>query len=196
MQHPSIILASTSPIRSSILLNAGIMFSCQPPNLDEKTAKLKLTEHSPKNLALHLAELKALSISKPNTLIIGADQTLSCEQVIFNKPKTQSSARSQLIALRGKTHTLHSALACAENGKIIWKICDEAHLTMRSFSDSFLESYIYDCGDDILSSVGSYQLEKQGVQLFEKLEGDYFTILGLPLLPLLTFLRGYGIAQL
>lgn len=195
MSPPNIILASTSKIRSTILINAGLSIRCQPPNLDEPAAKNKLGEISPKNLAMALAELKALSISNTNALVLGMDQILSCNQTVFNKPRSITEARAQLIALRGKTHTLYSAIACAQNGKIIWSICDDAHLTMRDFSDLFLQCYINACGDDILSAVGCYQVERQGMQLFEKIEGDYFTILGLPLLPLLAFLRGHGSLQ-
>jgi septum formation protein len=195
MQSPNIILASTSKIRNSILLNAGLSFSCQAPSLDEETAKSNLGDISAKNLASELAKLKALSIEATTGIVIGADQTLSCHNTIFHKPESLTAARSQLNELRGETHTLHSALACTQNGKIIWSTCEEAHLTMRNFSDSFLETYISVCGNDIQNAVGGYQLEKQGVQLFDEIEGDYFTILGLPLLPLLTFLRKSGFLQ-
>ncbi len=192
MSSPNIILASTSKIRSTILLNAGLSITCQKPALDEECAKAKLVNLSAKNLALALAELKALSTKIPNAIVIGADQTLSCNNIIFHKPESLSAARSQLNELRGQIHTLHSALVCAKNGSIIWSTCEEANLTMREFSDSFLETYLNTFSDDTINSVGSYQLEKQGVQLFEKIEGDYFTILGLPLLPLLAFLRDSG----
>jgi septum formation protein len=195
MQKSAIILASTSTIRRAILENAGLEISCQTPMLDEAVEKTNLGCQSPKNLALRLAELKALSITSANTLVVGADQTLSCENIVFHKPESQTTAKLQLSELRGKTHILHSAATCALNGQIIWSICEEAHLTMRRFSDPFLDTYINACGDDILSSAGSYQLEKRGVQLFEKIEGDYFTILGLPLLPLLNFLREHGAIQ-
>lgn len=185
-------LASTSAIRKNILENAGLKVASVAPKVDEDAAKIKLIDKSPQQLALGLAELKALSLQKPNELIIGADQTLSCNDILFNKPESVAAAREQLHQLRGKAHTLHSALACAENGKITWSICVDATLTMRNFSDACLDHYISECGADIITSVGSYKLEKQGVRLFEKIDGDYFTILGLPLLPLLAFLRSTG----
>jgi septum formation protein len=193
MPQSKLILASTSKIRQAVLENAGLVISCKQPNLDEHAAKAKLGSISPKSLAQALAEQKSLSLECRDGIIIGADQTLSCNSTIFHKPKSLSAARAQLLELRGKTHSLHSALACAQNGKIIWSICDDARLTMRDFSNDYVDHYIKACGDDILSSVGSYKLEKQGVQLFEKIEGDYFTILGLPLLPLLAFLRDHKI---
>jgi septum formation protein len=195
MQPHNFILASTSKIRSSILNNAGLTFISQTPGLDEETAKSNLGDISAKNLAIELAKLKALSVSAASGIVIGADQTLSYHNTIFHKPESLAAARSQLNELRGQTHTLHSAVACAQNGRIMWSTCEEAHLTMRNFSDLFLETYLNLCGNDIQNAVGGYQLEKQGVQLFDKIEGDYFTILGLPLLPLLTFLRNNGFLQ-
>jgi septum formation protein len=189
MTASHLILASTSKIRLTVLQNAGLGVICLPPELDEETAKIKLGQVTPKALAVALAEQKALSLKNPEAWVIGADQTLSCNNTIFHKPDTLGKARQQLQELRGKTHTLHSSLAVAHGGKIIWSICEDAHLTMRTFSDDFLERYISENGADLLTSVGSYKLERSGVQLFEKIEGDYFTILGFPLLPFLSFLR-------
>jgi septum formation protein len=189
MTASHLILASTSKIRQTVLQNAGLTVICLPPELDEEAAKIKLGPVTPKALAIALAQQKALSLKNPDAWVIGADQTLSCNNTIFHKPETLEEARKQLQALRGKTHALHSSLAVAHGGKIIWSICEDAHLIMRTFSDDFLEQYISQNRADLLTSVGSYKLEKTGVQLFDKIEGDYFTILGFPLLPFLSFLR-------
>jgi septum formation protein len=184
-----LILASTSKIRQHILADAGLVFESQKPDVNEELAKSKYNSLSAKDLALALAKDKAQSLSEPTRFILGADQTLSCEGVVYNKPASLKEAYEQLISLRGKTHTLHSALAIAQKGKIIWCVCEGAHLTMRNFSDKFAKSYVEACGEALLTTVGAYQLENRGAQLFEKIDGDYFTILGLPLLPCLAFLR-------
>lgn len=189
MPAPEIILASTSAIRQQLLKNAGVVFSCQSPAVDEEEYKLKHCCLNPQELAVALAELKAKSIKSPNTIIIGADQTLSCNGRLFNKANTLEEAKTYLQALRGETHQLHSAISINLAGETQFSTVDSAHLTMRNFSDHFLDNYIASSGKEILSSVGCYQLEKQGAQLFEKIEGDYFTILGFPLLPCLAFLR-------
>jgi septum formation protein len=189
MTASQLILASTSKIRLTVLQNAGLTVICLPPELDEEAAKIKLGQISPKALAVGLAQQKALSLKNPEAWVIGADQTLSCNNSIFHKPETLDEARQQLRLLCGKTHTLHSSLAVAHGGEVIWSMCEDAHLTMRTFSDDFLEHYINENGADLLTSVGSYKLEKNGVHLFDKIEGDYFTILGFPLLPFLSFLR-------
>jgi septum formation protein len=189
MTASHLILASTSKIRLTVLQNAGLTVICVPPELDEAAAKAQLGQASPMMLATSLAQQKALSLKSPDAWVIGADQTLSCQNTLFHKPETLDEAHQQLQALRGKTHTLHSSLAVARQGKIIWSICEHAHLTMRNFSDDFLQYYMTQNGTDLLTSVGSYKLEKNGVQLFDKIEGDYFTILGFPLLPFLSFLR-------
>jgi septum formation protein len=189
MNPHHLILASTSKIRQTVLQNAGLHIACVPPALDEEAVKVKWGPLPPAKLAIRLAEEKALSLTSDTDFVIGADQTLSCDDILFHKPASIPAAHLQLTALRGKTHTLHSALACAHQGKIIWSICEEAHLTMRNFSDEYLELYLAANGLDLLTSVGSYKLEKHGVNLFDKIEGDFFTIMGLPLLPLLAFLR-------
>ena len=184
-----LILASTSTIRQQLLKNAGIAFTCQSPTVDEDDYKSKNNSLTPQELVLALAHLKAKSIKHPNALVIGADQTLSCNGVLFNKAKTLAEAKTCLQKLRGQSHTLHSAISIFQAGQTLFSSVDCAELTMRNFSDEFLEDYVIACGPDILHSVGCYQLENQGVQLFEKIEGDYFTILGFPLLPYLAFLR-------
>jgi septum formation protein len=189
--HPALILASTSKIRKQIMLNAGLNFKALQPNLDEKKAKQTLSNISPQNIAQRLSELKSLSLAThyPKSLIIGADQVLSLHDRLFHKPENLTEARQQLQSLRGKTHILHSSLAISQEHEIIWQYNESAKLMMRNFSDAFLDTYLNLNGSDILTSVGVYKLEHSGIQLFEKIEGDYFTILGLPLMPLLAFLR-------
>ena len=190
-----ILLASTSKIRGKILSAAGIKFSVLNSELDEEQAKNSLTELSPQRISLELARLKSEKISRqhPNAMTIGADQVLGFKDQIFNKPVSRADAESQLSMLRNATHTLYSAVSCAIAGAEVWNHCSEARLTMRDFTPDFLSSYLDSSPADYLSSVGAYRLEESGIQLFEKIEGDYFTILGLPILPLLGFLRQRGI---
>jgi len=193
--HLDIILASTSKIRGKILSAAGIKFSMFNSELDEEKAKRSLTELSPRKISLELARLKSEKISRqhPKAMTIGADQVLGFENQIFNKPVSRADAEKQLSMLRNATHTLYSAVSCAIAGAEVWNHCSEARLTMRDFTPEFLSSYLDGTPADYLSSVGAYKLEESGIQLFEKIEGDYFTILGLPILPLLGFLRQRGI---
>lgn len=195
MNHLDIILASTSKIRGKILSTAGIEFSVINSDIDEERVKSSLTELSPRNISLELARLKSEKISKqhPNAMTIGADQVLGFENQIFNKPVSRADAEKQLSMLRNATHTLYSAISCSVAGAEVWNHCSEARLTMRDFTPDFLSSYLDGSPADYLSSVGAYKLEETGIQLFEKIEGDYFTILGLPMLPLLGFLRQRGI---
>jgi septum formation protein len=190
-----IILASTSKIRGKILTAAGIRFSVINSQLDEEKAKSSIMELSPRKISLELAKLKSekVSIQNPKEFIIGADQVLGFGNRIFNKPVSRADAERQLTTLRNATHTLHSAISCAMAGVEVWSHCSKAQLTMRNFTPDFLKSYLDGNPDDYLSSVGAYKLEETGIQLFEKIEGDYFTILGLPILPLLGFLRQRGI---
>lgn len=190
-----IILASTSRIRQKLLDSAGLTFSSRSPVVDEELSKAKNPDLPPQSLASLLAREKALSIAKPGTdiLAIGADQVLAFEGHILNKPSSPADAATQLLRLRGRTHCLISAISCAENGRTIWNHVGEARLTMRDFSDSFLCDYVATCGAEIVTSVGGYKLEERGIQLFSSIEGDYFDILGLPLLPLLAFLRQHGV---
>ena len=189
MLQPELILASTSAIRQLLLKNAGVVFTCQSSKVDEDEFKSKHHNLKPQDLAIALADLKAKSIKDSTAFIVGADQTLSCNGEPFDKAHTMAEAKICLQTLRGQTHTLHSALSIIQAGKTLYTKIDSAHLTMRNFSDEFLDDYMSVCGSEILHSVGCYQFEKQGAQLFEKVEGDYFTILGFPLLPCLAFLR-------
>ena len=151
----------------------------------------------PRSLALELAKLKSQKVSKqyPEALVIGADQVLGFKDQKFNKPASRADAEKQLSMLRNATHTLYSAISCATAGAQVWNHCSEARLTMRDFTPQFLSSYLNDNQENYLSSVGAYKLEETGIQLFEKVEGDYFVVLGLPILPLLGFLRDWEIIR-
>jgi septum formation protein len=191
-----LILASGSSARRQILAGAGVCFTVQPADVDEEAIKQELLAQGldPKAMALALAEAKALDRSKESqTIVIGADQTLDLEGELFNKAATLDALRTCLLRLRGKTHQLHSATVIAKNGQILWREVVSARLTMRAFSDDFLNGYLQRQVPQILPSVGGYQLESEGVQLFDQIEGDYFTILGLPLSGLLAQLRLLGI---
>lgn len=190
------ILASASQIRSTMLRNAGVTVTTDPARVDEAAIKhaLQAEAASPRDIADALAEAKAKRISMrySDALVLGADQILVCEDQVFDKPTSADEARAHLMALRGKTHTLHAAAVIAEGGNPVWRYVGTAHLTMRHFTEAFLDQYLVESGDTILSSVGCYHLEGRGAQLFSKIEGDYFTILGLPLLQVLGFLRTRG----
>lgn len=193
MAGPKLILASGSAVRAMLLRQAGIAFEVQDSRLDEDAVKQRFATSETTALALKLAEEKALAVSRlpenANAIVIGADQILSCEGKRFDKPKFMAEARENLLFFRGKTHILHAGIALAKNGTIIWGHSDEARLTMRGFTDAYLEAYLAETGDQVMKSVGCYQLEGPGIQLFQSIDGDYFTILGLPLLPLLAELR-------
>jgi septum formation protein len=192
-----LILASASPTRRRLLEQAGLEFSAETAPIDEEEAKLALESEgaSAAALAETLAELKATAVSRrhPGGFVIGADQVLDCEGRRYDKPRDEAAARAQLMALRGRSHQLISALVVVRNGERLWHHVDRARLTMRPFSPAFLDDYLALCLPGILTSVGAYQLEGRGAQLFSRIEGDYFTILGLPLLPLLDFLRPHGL---
>lgn len=194
-----IILASASTARASVLQGAGLDFTVEPARIDEETVKdsLKAEGATATDVALALADLKAakLSARHPGALVIGADQMLDCNGIWFDKPPDKEALFAQLMALRGKTHHLEAALCIHQNGRRIWHVVERAALTMRDFSDDFLQDYVAAADDEVLASVGGYRLEGTGAQLFSKIEGDYFTILGLPLLPLLDFLRHHGVVQ-
>ena len=166
-------------------------FFVRPPDVNEAAIKKKAGNVSTKKLARILAETKARKVSSDFTdaLVIGADQVLECQGVLFDKPVGKRATREHLIKLRGKTHQLTCSVCVAQKGEIIWCQTDRAHMTMLDFSNEFVEYYLEKAGDNIQASVGAYQLEDIGIQLFESIKGDYFTILGLPLLPLLGFLR-------
>jgi septum formation protein len=191
MTPPPLILASGSAVRAMLLRNAGLEFAVQDSRVDEDAVKKSFAGGDTDALAQTLAAEKALAVSRaaPASLVIGADQILSCEGDRFDKPRDMDEARTNLKRFRAHTHTLHSGVVLALGGEIVWRHGDKAHLTMRDFSDSFLDWYLETLGEKVRSSVGCYQLEGPGIQLFEKIEGDYFTILGLPLLPLLAELR-------
>lgn len=186
-----IILASTSNIRGKILSNAGITFSVVDPAIDETEVKASMADQSAENTSRKLARIKSEKVSGQirDALVIGADQVLGLEGQIFNKPASRQEADNQLRKFRGNTHTLFSAVSCTTAGAEVWSHCAVAQLKMRNFTDEFLSSYLDARQDHYLTSVGGYKLEESGVQLFEKIEGDYFAILGLPLLPLLDYLR-------
>jgi septum formation protein len=191
--HP-LVLASKSDIRGKILAAAGLRFGIRPGQIDERAVEKEAGVTEPKAVATVLARAKALSAATGHFghMVLGADQTLALGDERFDKPANRGEAARQLKALRGKTHALHSALALVRDGAVLFETVDSAHLTMRDFSDRFLDDYLDMVGDQALASVGSYQLEGIGVHLFERVEGDYFTILGLPLLPFLVYLRKSG----
>ena len=189
-----IILASTSATRQSMLRNAGLAFSAESPNVDEKALVAANPQWSPCETALRLAEAKArdVSLRHPGAFVIGADQVLALGNTIYGKPRDRAHCRAQLAELRGQTHALISAVVLARDGETLWSHDDQASLTMRDYSDAFLDSYLDAIGDDCTSSVGGYKIEGRGVQLFSAVSGDHFTILGLPLVPLLERLRAAG----
>jgi septum formation protein len=183
------IMASTSATRRRMIANAGLTMKFMAPNLDEETVRRNNQGLDGRGMAQILADAKAISIIADDTLVIGADQTLELNGQQLTKATSISDAREKLKALRGQTHHLHSAASCSRGGQVIYRQTTSARLTMRNFSDDFLETYLRACGQEVLGSVGCYNYESLGIQLFEEVEGDYYTILGLPLLPLLAFLR-------
>ena len=193
-----LILASGSAIRAALLRNAGVMFDVQKIAIDEDDVKASFMSEGATavDIARALAEMKALRAKcDGGQYIIGADQVLICEDQLFSKADNPEQLRDQLCDLCDKQHQLISAVCVAQNKQILWHHVATADLTMRSFSDSFLDAYLAAHEDDILQSVGGYQLEGPGIQLFRDIKGDYFTILGLPLLPLLDFLRLHGCVE-
>jgi septum formation protein len=195
-----IVLASGSRARAQVLAAAGVTFDVAVAGVDEGAAKAGLLAegNGPREVADALAELKAVKVSRhrPGALVIGADQTLDLAGALFDKAEGMGEARERLAMLRGKTHKLHSAVVVALDGVVIWREVPAARLTMRPFTDAFLDSYLAGAGESVLGSVGCYRLEDEGVQLFSRIDGDYFTILGLPLMGLLDLLRRYGALDL
>jgi len=185
------VLASASTARRDVLLNAGLDILVDPADLDEAAFKNSQPGLLPARMAPELAVLKALAVSarRPGVMVIGADQTMECGGASYDKPADMETARRHLKQLCGRTHTLHSAVSVALDGSTLWSYVGDARMTMRDFDDTFLQGYLEQSGDEVLSSTGCYRLEGLGSHLFSRIEGDFFTVLGLPLLPLLEFLR-------
>jgi septum formation protein len=192
-----LILASASPSRRHLLHNAGLRFVARPSGVDEEQVKQSLLAEraDAREIATTLAELKAVRVSArhPEALVIGADSTLVCDGRLFDKPPTLADARRQLLALAGRTHELWSAVVVARGGARLWHHAEFGRLTMLPANEPFIDRYLRRVGQAACTSVGAYQLEGLGVHLFSRIEGDFFTVLGLPLLPLLSFLSDHGI---
>ncbi|SHL10350.1 septum formation protein [Roseovarius marisflavi] len=191
-----LVLASTSEIRQTLLRNAGLDFVVVPARVDEDTVRNSMLaeDASPRDIADALAELKATKVSQkhPEALVIGCDQVLNLQGRLLSKPTTPEEVRAQLGDMRGKRHDLLSAAVICEGGKPIWRHVGVVRMTMRAFSDAYLDDYIARNWESIRHSVGAYKLEEEGVRLFSRVEGDYFTVLGLPLLDLLSYLTLRG----
>jgi septum formation protein len=188
-----LILASQSATRKALLTGAGLSFESSPAPIDERAIEASLVGKHPRGLAERLAEEKALAVSRlhPDAMVIGADQVLAFTRLL-HKPADLADARTQLLALRGLTHHLHAGVALARNGEIVWSDVETAALTLREFEEHELDRVLALEGEGVLTSVGGYRLEGASIQLFERIEGDYFTILGLPLLKLLAALRRHA----
>lgn len=191
-----LILASGSPFRKKMLENAGVDVEAIPADLDERAVETPLAETgaSPQDVALVLAEAKAVAVSEahPKRLVLGCDQTLSLDGEVFHKPVDMEAARRHLLKLSGRTHQLNSAVVLVRDGEALWRHVAVASLTMRKLEPAFIGRHLARVGNKALSSVGAYQIEGEGIQLFDKIDGDYFTIVGLPLLPVLAELRKLG----
>jgi septum formation protein len=190
-----LVLASQSSSRREILAAAGIPHEVDPANIDERLREQQLDACKPGQVAELLAREKALTVSarRPGAVVLGADQTLMAGEQRFSKPDNRTAARAQLMLLRNGTHELHSAMAITRDGVVLFEHCEVARLAMRAFSEAFLEEYLDSVGSAVCTSVGAYQLEKIGIQLFDRVNGDHSAILGLPVLPLLQFLRREGL---
>jgi septum formation protein len=195
----NLVLASASPIRQALMRNAGLAFEVVPSTIDEREAERPLVAAGapPSDIAALLAVVKAVAVSeaRPDALVIGADQVLEIDGERLTKPADMEAARRQLLSLSGRTHQLHASLAAAREGNVIWEASETVSLHMRELSPQFVGRYLARVGDAALGSVGAYQIEGLGIQLFERIDGDYFAILGLPLLPLLAFLRSEGVIE-
>jgi septum formation protein len=194
-----LLLASTSKTRLTLLQDISLPVETQGADVDERIIEADLQKNGadPVQVALALARAKACEVAEkqPGRWVVGADQTLALGDEQFHKPTSMEGARHHLRRLRGKTHQLHSAIVCMNGGREVFAHVDSAHLTMRNFGDDFLEAYLVAAGSVVMQSVGAYQLEGLGIHLFDKIEGDHSTILGLPLLPLLAFFRQAGLVE-
>jgi nucleoside triphosphate pyrophosphatase len=191
-----VVLASKSAARAAMLAAAGVPFATTDAGVDETALKAELLAKgaSAREVAVRLADAKACAASaaRPGALVVGADQTLELDGRLCDKACDLAGARARLLALRDRPHRLHSAVAAAEGGEVVWRVVESSGLTMRAFSDAFLDGYLAREAGALLGSVGCYRLEGEGAQLFARIEGDYFAILGLPLLPVLAMLRQRG----
>jgi septum formation protein len=192
-----LVLASASAVRASLLHAAGVPFEVRPADIDEETLRASLQAHGAEagDIAEALAQEKALAVSRasPNKLVLGCDQILAFDRQLLAKPADLGEARAQLQRLRGKQHGLLTACVLAKDGVSVWRAREQATLKMRPFSDDFLDAYLAAQGTEVLGAVGCYHFEGAGAQLFESAKGDYFSILGLALIPLLAALRDYGV---
>jgi septum formation protein len=192
----SLVLASASPFRRALLTNAGLVFEARAARVDERALERPLEQSgaAPAEVALALAEAKAKDVARhfERALVIGSDQTMSLGGRVYHKPRDMAEAAEHLLSLSGKTHSLNSAVVLVRDDEIVWRHVSTAHMTVRPLSRAFIERHLQRVGVNALASVGAYQLEGEGIQLFERIEGDYFTILGLPMLPLLSKLRELG----
>ncbi|WP_396594912.1 Maf family protein [Brevundimonas sp. R86498] len=192
---PRLILASRSAARRAMLTAAGVPFTAKDAGVDEDAIKTRLNGIEPAALALELARAKAVAVSTrdPDAWVLGSDQTLALEGGMVSKAPDLSAARARLVSLRGRPHALHSGVALAHAGQVVWSSVDTARMQVRAFSDAFLDAYLAAEGEALLGSVGCYRLEGMGAQLFDRVEGDHFTVLGMPLWPVLAELRRAGV---
>jgi septum formation protein len=191
---PTLVLASSSPFRRMLMQNAGLDFESRAAEIDERAIEATLADARPDEVALALAREKALDVFRhfPESLVIGSDQTMSLGERVYHKPTSMMEAKENLLSLSDATHRLNSAIAFVLGGKVIWQHVAHAELTVRHLSEEFIDNYLGRTGEKVFGSVGAYQLEGEGIQLFSRIDGDYFTILGLPMLPLLEKLRALG----
>ncbi|VTZ62579.1 Maf-like protein R00002 [Sinorhizobium medicae] len=194
--RPSLVLASASPFRRTLLVNAGLSFEARAAEIDERALEqpLESSGASPADVALVLAEAKAKDVARhfPGALVIGSDQTMSLGSRVYHKPRDLAEAAEHLLSLSGKTHSLNSAVVLIRDDAVVWRHVSTASMTVRRLRQGFIDRHLERVGAKALTSVGAYQLEGEGIQLFERIDGDYFTILGLPMLPLLSRLREMG----